>query len=550
MVYPVLDGAVTIGRSASSTIQIVDKRVSRHHAVLRRARGTYVAEDLGSKNGTYVNDEPLVGRVNLNLGDRLHIGDSILLFERDPDEVIDGEASDTRRSGNVKLVADEPGMSSNRAEKRVDAGSGMAGVRGENVTREILRDPLMRLRVLYEVADSLRGEMETGDLLRKIMDILWNVVTPYRGIVLLRDPSDGTLEPVVARTRDGSTSEISISKGVVEQCVRDQVAILISDAPSDVRFAENDSIVAGRIRSAICTPMVHKGEVLGVLYIDSQDPGSIYYTNDDLDLMTGIANQAAMAISNIRLQRQSIERQRLEKELEIARSIQMNLLPKEYPRIPGVQFAAMSQPARQVGGDYYDFVTMEDGRVAMVVADVSGKGVPAAMVTATIRASLRLESSQTGKHVHEIVGAINKWTCVDASNNMFVTMIYAIYDPASRRLSYTNAGHCFPMLFKPDGRYRTFESGGCFLGIMEFIDYESEELDIEPGDTLLLYTDGVTDAHNLDKEIMGNDRLIETIRQNLSGTAEELRDEIYEATLVFRGQHDQFDDMTILVVKF
>lgn len=546
MVYPLKDEAVTIGRSASCTVQIVDKRVSRHHAVLRRNRDSFVVEDLGSKNGTLLNNNPLVGRTLLKCGDQIQIGDSMLVFEHEPDEPA-AHVFDTTRSGAVKLVGDEAG--SRHEEVSVEPGSD-AEIRTP-VTRELLKDPFERLKVLYQVGDSIRSVLDLDDLLRKIMDIIWTVASPHRGIILLKDEVDKTLEPVVVRTREGMADEISISRGIVERCMAEQVAVLVSDAPSDVRFAANESVIRGKIRSAICAPLVCKNEVLGVIYIDTQVPGAVYYTNDELELMTGIANQAAMAITNARLHRQAIDRQRLEKELELARTIQANLLPKSYPQIPGVSFAAFSVPARKVGGDYYDFLQLADGRTAIVVADVSGKGMPAAILTATIRASVRMESLVgRGMQVKEIMSGINSWTCKDATNNMFVTMVYGIYDPKTMTLEHSNAGHTFPLLFKPTGEYRNLEVGGCFLGIMEFVDYESETVQIERGDTLVFLTDGVTDVHNESKQVFGIERVVEVIRSNLHLSAEELRDELYEATLLFRGATEQFDDLTILVVKF
>lgn len=548
MVYPLKGEAVTIGRSASSTIQIVDKRVSRHHVVLRLNRDSYVVEDLGSKNGTYVNDRPLAGRMKLKTSDRIQVGDTIFIYEREPDDPM-ARSGETTRSGAVKLVAEDVATPQGKYPLERLPGGGTEV--NEPVSREVLRDPLERIKVLYQVADSLRSELEIDELLRKIMDILWKVVSPYRGVILLREESDNTLEPVVVRTRDGQLEEVSISRGVVERCINEKVSVLISDAPSDLRFAANESLIVSRVRSVICAPLVCKGEVLGVIYIDSQDVSHVYYTDEELELVSGIANQAALAITNARLHRQAIERQKLEKELEIARSIQVNLLPKEFPALPGVTFSALSLPARKVGGDFYDFVDFEDGRVAIVIADVSGKGIPAAILTATIRSSVRLETQRAGTQpVNEIVSAINRWTCRDASNNMFVTMAYAVYDPRTKTIEYTNAGHCFPLVFKPDGQYRALDKGGCFLGIMEQLDYECERFEIEPGDTLIFYTDGLTDSHNADNQILGTEQLIEVIRKNLTLPAEELRDEIYEATLEFRRGQEQFDDLTLLVAKF
>jgi serine phosphatase RsbU (regulator of sigma subunit)/pSer/pThr/pTyr-binding forkhead associated (FHA) protein len=546
MVYPMRGEAVTIGRSASSTVQIVDKRVSRHHAVLRQTRDFFVVEDLGSKNGTLLNDEPLIGRVKLAFGDKLLIGDTVITFEREPEDS-SSKSRDVSGTSSVKLVPGE--LRPDHAEQPVEPDTSPLPV--AEVERAVLSDPIKRLKVVYQVADSIRSELELDELLRKIMDILWTVVTPHRGIILLADERDQQLEPVVVRTRNETVSQINISRGIVERAMSEKVAILVSDAPSDLRFSANDSVVSGRIRSVICAPLVSKGEVLGVLYVDSQEPGSIYYTNDELDLLTGIANQAATAIANARLHRQAIERQRLEKELEIARGIQMNLLPREYPRIPGVEFAAMSLPARHVGGDYYDFIPMENERLGIVVADVSGKGVAASILTTSIRASLRVEAMQAGDSpVEDIVAAVNEWTCRDATNNMFATMLLAIYDHTRRELSYTNAGHCFPLLFRADGEMETLEVGGCFLGIMDIVDYESATVKVNAGDILVLYSDGVTDAHNSHKQLFGQERLIEVIRNNLSLSVAELRDEIHEATLEFRGRQEQFDDLTILVVKF
>jgi serine phosphatase RsbU (regulator of sigma subunit)/pSer/pThr/pTyr-binding forkhead associated (FHA) protein len=546
-VYPLGAGAVTIGRSASCDVQVIDKRVSRHHAVIQPQRLGFVIEDLGSKNGTLVNNKPLVGRVQLHNGDRIQIGDCVLVFELDSDEA---EAPDPKiKTSGVHLDANGGLESSGRIV--VESSKPRQVLDQEPLSREKLKDPFARLQVLYRVTDSIRSIWDIHDLLHKLMDIVWEVVTPHRGIVLLVDPEEGTLDPVVVRVHEGASDEIHISRGIVERCMAEQVAILVSDAPSDVRFAANESVILGRIRSAICVPLVSKSGVEGVIYIDSQVPGEVYYTQDDLELMKGIAAQAALAIENARLTRQLIERQKLEKELELARSIQTALLPKKPPEVKGVSFAAMSVPARKVGGDYYDFFELADGRVALVVADVSGKGMPAAILTATIRASLRMET-----HVHpdlpvnQLMSAVNSWTCKDVSNNMFVTLFFGVYDPQRRTFEYSNAGHLPPLLFKPDGSYKQLTAGGCFLGIMEFVDYETEVLNVERGDTLVVLTDGVTDTHNAQKQVFGMERVIATVRNNLHLPAEELRDELYEATLLFRGPEEQFDDVTILVAKF
>lgn len=544
MVYSLREDIVTLGRSASSSIQVVDKRASRHHLTLTRTSSGYMAEDLNSKNGTLVNDKVLTGPVMLSSGDRILLGDTVLVYERDPGETEEPRA-DSTKSGSVKLVSGEVGAM--REEVRIDSSHPLLSV--QPVLRDVLADPFERLKVIYQVADSIRSEMRIEDLLRKIMNALWNVVNPYRGVILLRDETDQTLEPVVVRTRDDEYEQISISSGIVERCMEERVAILVKDAPSDMRFSANESVIISKIKSVICAPLVWQDDVLGVLYIDSQTPGAVSYTNDELELVTGIANQAALAITNARLHRQAIETQKLEKELEIARTIQMNLLPRTYPDVAHLSLSAMSMPAKQVGGDYYDYVPMPDGRLAIVMADVSGKGVAAAILSATVRASIRTEAHASHVSVQDVVATINQWTCSDTTNDMFVTMFYAIYDPVLMTLEYTNAGHCFPLLFHADGTCQTLEKGGPFLGIMEQQKFESECVPLAPGDTLIFYTDGITDSHNSERETFGTQRLHEVITRNLNASAEEMRDRIYEATEKFRGGVEQFDDLSILVMK-
>lgn len=546
MVHQLRDEAVTIGRSASCTIQVSDKRASRHHTVLRAHRSSYVAEDLGSKNGTLLNDEPLVGRVLLKSGDRIQLGDTVLVFERDHDSDRFG-VSDSTRPGRVRMVSEE--LSALREERRVESSSGV--VLPPKVERSVLHDPFERLKVLYQVADSIRSVLDIDELLEHILDILWHVVKPTRGVILLADEKEGMLDPVVVRSTAGDEEEISISQGIVERAMQEQVAILVSDAPSDVRFSANDSVAAYRIRSAICSPLVYKDETLGVIYVDTQEPGHITYTNDELELLSGIANQAAMAISNARLHRQAVARQALDRELEIARNIQTNLLPREFPRVEGVEMAAMSRQAAKVGGDFYDFIRLEDGRIAIVVADVSGKGVAAAILTATIRASVRMESHLGGRHgVARVVAAVNRWTCRDSSNNMFATMFYGVLDPTTMEFEYTNAGHVYPMVFRADGHLEQLDVGGCFLGIMEEVEYEAGRVQFGQGDLLLLYTDGVTDTHNAAQEVFGIDRLVEVVRNNRDKSTVELRDAVHAATMAFRGSQEQFDDLTLLVARF
>lgn len=554
MVFPLAEPKVSIGRISTCTIQVLDRRVSRRHACVFVEGGQYFIEDLGSKNGLLLNGELVSrSRAPLKSGDRIVLGDTTLVFEHEPGAspgAPDASATDSRAvstgSGSVKLAEDHPAI----MQEEIKADTGPLEV-VTPIMREGLRDPFERLKILYRVSDAVRMIMDTRELLDRIMDFIWEAARPTRGVILLRDPETTDLEPVVIRSQEATTDNIVISTGVVERCLRERVTVLVTDAPSDQRFAANESVVMARIRSAICAPLIHKDEVLGVIYIDAQGAAGVRYTNDEMELLNGIANQAAIAIQNARLYREAIQRQRLERELEIARSIQMNLLPTTYPALPGLSLSAMSLPARQVGGDYYDFIPLPDGRLALVMADVSGKGVPAAMLTASVRASVHMELLRpTGSPLPEAVSAVNRWACRSASTGMFLTLFVGVFDSVGRTLEYVNAGHCFPLLFRADAQHEALESGGPVLAVKEDAEYATGVVRVGEGDTLIIYSDGVVDTLSPSDELFGLERLLKVVRRNLGRDVQGLRDAVYEATLEFRAEREQFDDLTLIVARF
>jgi sigma-B regulation protein RsbU (phosphoserine phosphatase) len=235
--------------------------------------------------------------------------------------------------------------------------------------------------------------------------------------------------------------------------------------------------------------------------------------------------------------------------MEIARTIQMNLLPKTYPQVDDLDISAMSLPAKKVGGDYYDFITLPDNRYGFVIADVSGKGVPAAILLATIRASLLIEVQQLNATVTAVMTKMNKMACRDSTNNMFITMVYGIIDPEKRIIELSNAGHMYPILFDTSNRIVQLKTGSCFLGIMENVDFKSQIISLKSGQTFVLYSDGVTDTMNPSGDIFGLERLKNVIRSRLHCSAKEIRDSVYEASIDFRDGAEQFDDFTLVIIK-
>ncbi|GEM_PF-330278 len=545
MVFPLRKGINGIGRSATNVVQVIDRRMSRNHAeVIIDVEGPRV-RDLGSKNGTYLNNLRLEGTAPIKTGDRIRIGETIFLFEM--------EEGSTPHSGEITTksfrLVDEKQWGRTAESVRAGADPHLT-VRVDAAEGELLKDSHRRLEILYQVADAIRSILDLDELLEKIMDIIFSVVQPDRGYILLRDDAGEEMTPRVLKRRDGKIEEeIQISHSIVHKCVEGGTSLLVTDATTDQRFSASESIVLNRIRSAMCAPLIFKDEVLGVVYVDTQSR-IVAYSREELELLTGIANQSATAIINAKLHEQLVEQHKLAREMEIARSIQMNLLPKAYPDLPGYDISAMSLPAKQVGGDYYDFHALEDGRVGLTIADVSGKGVPAAFLTAVTRTYIKSEAQRPDASPGGILQFINKQIYEDVTNDMYVTLVFGVLSPKEGVFRYVNAGHAYPLLFEAKTqKVRELDQGGTFIGILEEVDFDEGEIQMAPGDVLVLYTDGVTDMNNPKEELWGRENLEKTIKENLQSGAEDIRNAIFDACQKHRGEADQFDDFTLIVIK-
>jgi sigma-B regulation protein RsbU (phosphoserine phosphatase) len=544
-VYPLSRTATTVGRSPDNQIQVIDKRTSRRHAEFVFQGGHYVVRDLESRNGTLVNDIPLKDAQPLQHGDRVLIGETTLVFERDADD----EISTATGTTSVRLV---PNLAWGQEADAMEAGvaelgppQSAEGLEGEEETDS---GATKRLRIVYELADALRSHLETEPLLETIMASVFNLLRPDRAFIMLSDPQSGELYPGATRLAEGQPDEIAVSRTIVDRCLAERVSLLVSDALSDVRFKRSESVVIQNIRSAICAPMICRDSILGVIYLDTKARASAY-ERAELQLATGIANQAAISLSNNRLHEQIIAHKTFEREMEIARDIQTRLLPRSMPKVENFEFSAMSMPAKQVGGDYYDLLELPDGRTGIALADVSGKGVPAAILTASVRSALKAEIRREGATVCEVLENLSELVFNDTSSSMYVTMVYCILNADHATLEYSNAGHPYPLLFSHDGELSELEAGGCFLGISEVASFTRGHATIPPGATLILYSDGVTDSLSPEEEIYGVQRLIDVIRKNLSVSPNKLREVIYQDTLDFRQGAEQFDDFTLIVVR-
>jgi sigma-B regulation protein RsbU (phosphoserine phosphatase) len=294
--------------------------------------------------------------------------------------------------------------------------------------------------------------------------------------------------------------------------------------------------------------MISKEALLGVIYIDTQSR-LVSYNKDDLTLLNSIASQAAVSISNARMHSKIVEQKQVENELEIAHSIQRNLLPKEMPSIDGFEAAALCKPAKHVGGDYYDFIPLENDCLGIAIADVSGKGVPAAILSSSVRAALQVETRYSQHSISDMIQKINTMAWRDTTSSMFLSMVYGVLDAPERNFTYVNAGHNYPMLFLPDGSRIDLDVGGTLLGVAEDITYQQGSVDLPKGSVLVIYTDGVIDIQNEDGESMGLTELTAFIESHLDLSADDLIQKIYEYAFRFKGAADPYDDFTLIVLK-
>ncbi len=405
-----------------------------------------------------------------------------------------------------------------------------------------------RLAFLYRISGTFNSTLDLDQVLKNVMDEVIAATQAERGFLVLREP-DGSLVFRAARGLDQQTIEdpaFQVSRGVVERVANEGTPRLTSDAQRDEWLSARQSVVMLGLRSILCVPLQFKGNTIGVIYVDNRLQIGLF-TPADLELLTAIAATASVAIENARVYQVAIEKGRMERELQMAREAQASLLPRQTPQLPGWEFAAFWRPARQVAGDFYDFIPGE--RLGLVIADVSDKGMPAALFMALVRSIVRASVAQALAPAQAISQA-NRLICADSMNNMFVSLFYAQLDPMSGELVYVNAGHNPPLLLRA-GSAELIEltRTGMVMGVFDTVRYDQRSVQLDSGDLLLLYTDGVTDALDEQGQAFGIERVRRLIVQHRNATAAELSSALDRAVTEFTGAAAHFDDITVLVAK-
>jgi len=407
-----------------------------------------------------------------------------------------------------------------------------------------------RLALLCRLSQAFNSSLDLDEVLDRVMDEVIAVMHAERGFVMLREP-DGRLIFRAARGMDRETidhPQFQVSRSVVERVAREGQPIHTSDAQTDDRFSMRQSVQSLGLRSILCVPLRTKEVVTGVVYVDNRLQAGIF-TPGDLELLTAIASSAAIAIENARLYQVAVEKGRMERELQMARQVQTSLLPRDTPQVPGWEFAARWQPAREVAGDYYDFIPLDGGQLGLVIADVSDKGMPAALFMALTRSIVRASVGRAPSPAEGIAHA-NRLICADSTGGMFVTLFYALLNPATREFTYVNAGHNPPLLYHSEQDQLTeLAPTGMVLGVLEDAPFEQRTLHLSPGDLVVLYTDGVTDATDVHLHGFGMDRLQRVILEHRDAPAAGLVAALEGAIGDFAASAAPFDDIAVVVMR-
>jgi len=525
-----------LGRHPDCDIAIDHLDTSRHHAQVTLVGGEFFLEDLHSRNGTWLNDNRIGSRERLSDGDSIRISESLYEFCRTP-------SRSPAKPTAAARVAEYEGVAEVRAVIPCDVESPRESGRSVPLLRAVIN-------AMLQIAQSLRKTLALDEVFPQVLDSLFKIFpAAEQGFIALRG-EDGTLVPRCVKVlAEAGSQEVRISTTIVGRAMDSQQAILSADAACDFRFKASESLVHAPIRSVMCAPLIGAdGETFGVIQIDTVNYRS-QFQEEDLHVFVAVATQASIAFDNARLHEMALRQREIERDLELADQIQRSFLPAGPPEVAGYRFFDYYHPASYVGGDYYQYIPLPDGRLAIVVADVVGRGLAAAVLTAKVAAEARYQLL-TENSPAAAVARLNRSLSAAMADNHFVTLVLVVLDPASGRLTVVNAGHPPPLLCPPGGQTAEIDAqdSGFPLGVEKEAVYQECTVEIPRGGLVAVYTDGIREAVNAEKEIFGLDRLCKGL-QAASGDPRQIGQPIVEGVLQFIANNTQTDDMCLVCFR-
>lgn len=531
-----LDGdKFVLGRNPDCGIVIPITSVSREHAEILRINNRYYIEDKQSRNGTFVNNQAISGRTLLKHNDKIRICDFLAAFVDPPRVAL---------PPTEKPSEEDEQESSSTVEATLHTDSHML----------LETQPAEKLRHLLEISSNLNKTLHLDALMPKIVDNLFQLFRQAdRCFVIQAEEGSNRLLPRVVRMRRARPNEEANarpSRTIVRRCLETAQAFLSDDASHDARVQLSQSVVDFRIRSVMCVPLCNaEGKAFGVIQLDTQDRGK-KFTEEDLKLLFGVANQAAIALENARLHEEAVARERFRRDMELATRVQKSFLPNSLPQVPGYEFYAYYQPAQAVGGDYYGFIPLPQGRLAVALGDVAGKGISAALLMAKLSSDARfcfLAEADPGQAVAKLNDQLYPFT---SPMDRFVTLAVVVLDPSQHQVTLVSAGHPSPQLVRKGGPdlqdVVPRATAGLPLGMVEGCTYETCQVVLQPGDNLILFSDGVPDALNARNVPFAMTGLERVVQQVGAVSAAALGERIIKGVQKHAVNREPHDDITLV----
>ena len=545
--YEIKGEKCILGRHPDCHIVIEVTAVSRNHCQIVREGNSCYLEDLGSRNGTFLNSETskIETRRLLKPGDEVRVCEVTFRFAGDPSPGLAAPTSDIPHMIDgaglgAFLTDDDTSQPSSTIMSKLDVQSSSRG--GVHITASAD----VKLEALLEITRSLVRVLSLDEVLPQVLKALFKIfVQADRGFIVLQTPEHNLVPRWVRVRREDANDTLRISRTIIRQVMEGREAILSADAATDERFEMSQSIADFRIRSLMCAPLLNnEGSAFGALQIDTLDQRH-RFTQHDLEILVSTASQAAIAIQNAQLHEAALRQRELARDMQLAHEVQHGFLPEKRPELPGYEFFDYYQPADQIGGDYYDYVPLPDGRLAIVVADVVGHGVAAALLMAKLSAEVRFTLYSEPNPAAAVTRLNERISALSAQR--FVTMILVVLDPREHRATIVSAGHMAPLHRRSGGQIE--EPGdaiaGLPLGITDDLTYDQADIEIAPGETLTLYTDGINEASDAAGEFYTIERLREHARKG-GLPAGAVGQAIVDDVRRFLGKAPQNDDMCLV----
>ncbi|HCC59465.1 MAG TPA: hypothetical protein DEQ47_19820 [Solibacterales bacterium] len=521
------NGRVSLGRASTADLCYPDDAgLSRNHLAFEKDGERWMLRDLGSKNGTLVNSVRILNPTELHAGDRIAAGHLVIVFDQPV----------ARNSRPVMFIDD----SSARHEFNSTVVTSLAGAIEEDTSPTSGSRRTQKVSALIKAGNELARQRPLPELFELILDLSIDAVSAERGVLMTLEG-----EELVVRATRGEGFRISAT--VRDQVVSKCASILVRDTQADEAFRARQSIVGQNTRSLMAVPLQSAERLTGLIYVDSPS-SSREFTKDDLSLLTVMANVAANRVEHVRFAELEQVRQLMARDLDQAAEIQRRYLPPDPPKMRTLDVAGYNAPCRTVGGDYFDFIHFSDERIALVLGDVSGKGMPASLLMMGLQARVQVLLDDS-KDLGATMTRINDITTANCPDNRFITFFASLVDGKTGDVAYACAGHNPPVIVRPDGAFKMLEGGGPVLGILSGIQFEEYHAQMEPGDVLVIYSDGITEAVNPQDEEFDLPKLAEVVAANIQKPASQIITVLNQALLRWTQGAPAADDVTLIIAR-